>query len=402
MSFGILKLQNPIQPYAWGSTTAIPNLLGVANPQNRPQAELWMGSHPQAPSQVTLAGRAVSLEKIIAQSPAEILGKKTARCFHSSLPFLFKVLAAAQPLSIQAHPDQAQARIGFARENRLGLALTAYNRNYKDPRPKPELICALSPFWLLKGFRSAAAMRKIFQRLQPASLLAELGRLRLQPRAAGLKHFFYTLLSLPREKQSQVAAEAAAAAARWRDQDPAFVWVEKLHGQYPGDIGVLSPLWLNLVCLDPGQALFLAARELHTYLEGVGIEIMANSDNVLRGGLTAKYVNVPELLQVLKFKPSRPRILNPQTVRPGEKLYPARVREFQLSVLEVENGRPYESPARQSVEILLTVEGRARIVPASAAEAVDLGPGASVLIPAAVPRYRLEGQARLFKATVPD
>jgi mannose-6-phosphate isomerase len=405
MNAKIRLLKNPIQPYAWGSTTAIPKLLGEDNPSNLPQAEMWMGAHPKAPSQVIMEQGSVSLLDFISRSPAEVLGPAVAAQFCSRLPFLFKVLAAAKPLSIQAHPDQEQARIGFNRENSAGIPLQAYNRNYTDPSHKPELICALTPFWAMKGFRSIPEILEMFQKLDPALFHAELEALGQRPDKGGLKQFFSGLLFLPKERQQAVVAramaEAVAVDASEKKKNPMFSWMLRLNQQYPGDIGVLSPLFLNLIKLEPGQAMFLPAGELHAYLDGVGIEIMANSDNVLRGGLTPKYLDVPELLNTLTFSTGPVHVLSPQAPEGGEMVFTLPVEEFKLSIIETTETGPFQSTGSRNVEILLCVRGQAALIEAQSGEQTALRPGVSVLVPAAVAGYRIEGTAQIFKATVP-
>jgi mannose-6-phosphate isomerase len=323
-----------------------------------------------------------------------MLGAAAAR-FDGQLPYLLKVLAAERPLSIQAHPSRAQAREGFARENRLKIPLDAPHRNYRDANHKPECICALTPFWALSGFR---VVPEILARLRPvmaARAAGPLDDLARREGSDGLRAFFTWLMTLPAVQRETLVAAAAAQAAVLADRDPAFGWVRRLQVEYPGDAGVLAPLLLNLVCLAPGEALFLPAGELHAYLEGVGIELMANSDNVLRGGLTPKHVDLPELLRVLTFEERKIEVLRPAAVGPCEGRYASRAEEFQLAVLTVDGDRVYSGPARRSVEVLLCVEGEGRLGD------LALRQGQSALIPAAAGAYRLSGAGRFFKAAVP-
>jgi mannose-6-phosphate isomerase len=398
-------LKNPIQPYAWGSTTAIPELLGVPNPSNLPQAEMWMGAHPKAPSMVLTNEGQLTLAQAVENAPAAVLGAGVAERFGNKLPFLFKVLAADKPLSIQAHPNQEQARIGFNRENSAGIPLQAYNRNYADPNHKPELICALTPFWALKGFRPIPEIRKLFEQVDPTLFHDELEVLQQRPDKSGLRQFFSGLLFLPKEKQhaavARAQAEVVAMTVAEKTKNPIYRWIEKLNQQYPGDIGVLSPLFLNLVKLEPGQAMYLPAGELHAYLDGVGIEIMANSDNVLRGGLTPKYLDVPELLGILTFEAGPLEILSPQLQDNGERVFSLAVEEFRLSYIEVREGGPYRSAGQRNVEILLCVNGKSQIIDEAGGEKTELSRGVSLLVPAEVASYKIEGNARIFKATVP-
>lgn len=397
----IALMQNTIQPYAWGSRTAIAALRGEPSPSAGPQAELWIGAHPKAPSRVRVNGRWVPLPELIAADPAGILGAAAAARFDGQLPYLLKVLAAERPLSIQAHPNRDQAREGFARENRLKIPLDAPHRNYRDANHKPECLCALTPFWGLSGFR---AVPEILARLEPlvasraAGPLAELAR---REACEGLRNLFTWLMTLPATEREPLVAAAAAQAAVLADRDPAFGWVARLQAEYPGDAGVLAPLLLNLVCLAPGEALFLPAGELHAYLEGVGIELMANSDNVLRGGLTPKHVDLPELLRVLTFEERKIEVLRPAAMGPCEGRYASRAEEFQLAVLTVDGDRAYSGPARRSVEVLLCVEGEGRLRDLAGAGDLALRQGQAALIPAAAGAYDLSGAGRFFKAAVP-
>ncbi len=288
----IKLLKNTIQKYAWGSPTAIPELLGEQNPSHEPRAELWMGAHPKAPSFVNFDGQWLSLTELIAKYPQEILGNDVALAFNNKLPYLFKVLAAAKPLSIQAHPSLNQAKEGFERENDRGIALDAPNRNYKDDNHKPECICALSPFWAMYGFRNIPDILALMGKNCPVGLAGELDLLKKQPDSRGLKRFFTDLMTMDSQRQKRVVDEAVQNANQYSDEDFAFHWMTRLADEYPTDIGILAPLLLNLIELKPGEALFLPAGEFHAYLEGVGMELMANSDNVLRGGLTAKHIDV--------------------------------------------------------------------------------------------------------------
>jgi mannose-6-phosphate isomerase len=397
----IAFLRNKVQNYAWGSVTAIPELLGQNNPGHEPVAELWMGAHTKAPSLVECDGKWQSLKELIENTPREILGDEVARRFDDRLPYLFKVLAAAKPLSIQAHPDRDQAREGFERENERGIALDAPDRNYRDDNHKPECICALSPFWALHGFREISDIIDLMQSCCPHGLADELHRLQKQPAVAGLKRFFTDLMTLGPSRRLQVVVEALQNAQNLADKEAAFQWMIKIADEYPSDIGVLSPILLNLIQLKPGQALFLPAGELHAYLEGVGIELMANSDNVLRGGLTPKHIDVPELLKVLSFDPHPVSIVEPVEISESERVYTSAANEFVLSVISLSNGRPYHKSDLKSIEILLCTDGTARIETRGGRNINNIKKGDSVIVPAAVEKYGITGDAILYKAAVP-
>jgi len=387
---------------AWGSTTALAELLGQPTPSDKPQAELWMGAHPIAPSVIRVGGEWKSLLELLREYPDEILGKKVAARFSGSLPFLFKVLAAAKPLSIQAHPTKEQAEVGFTRENRLGIPLEAPHRSYKDSNHKPEIICALTEFWALKGFRPIPEMVWLLDDLEVASLKQETQILRRQPNREGLRRFFRQLMTMDNEQRRRVVEEVKASAQARDDASVVWKWMTKLVQEYPGDIGVLSPVLLNVVKLEPGEAMYLRAGELHAYLHGVGIELMANSDNVLRGGLTPKHIDVAELLTILNFADGEVDVLRPIECSAGEALYPTAASEFALSVIDVGEDTPYENQQERSVEIMLCTRGEAKISEHPHGAVTTLARGVSILVPAAVEKYVIEGHAKIYKAAVPQ
>jgi mannose-6-phosphate isomerase len=397
----IAELKNTVQNYAWGSLTAIPDLLGVSNPTNMPQAELWMGAHPKAPSEVQYDGQWMSLIDLIEKYPEDILGKTVAQKFNNTLPYLFKVLAAASPLSIQAHPNSVQAREGFRRENSLEIPLNAPHRNYRDDNHKPECICALTPFWALCGFRKISTIVSYFNAACPKGLKDELTALKLNTSSEGLKHFFSVLLTLAADRRQSIIDEAVSNVRKWEGEDAAYEWIVKLSDAYPRDTGILSPLLLNLLCLEPGQAIFLGAGQLHAYLDGVGIELMANSDNVLRGGLTPKHVDVSELLKVLHFEEHEVTFLEPDKINNHERVYACPAREFALSIITLPENESYMRRNGKSVEILLCTAGKAELMDMDHKDNLSLKKGMSAIIPAAVKRYKIEGQATFYKAAVP-
>jgi mannose-6-phosphate isomerase len=397
---GLLK--NTIQQYAWGSPRAIADLLGQKNPENKPLAELWMGAHPKASSLVEYEGQWVSLLDLIRQNPKDVLGKETAKNFGNKLPYLFKVLAAARPLSIQVHPNLHQARAGFQKENEQKIPLDAPHRNYRDDNHKPECLCALTQFWAISRFRPISDMLSYLKRVCAHELGPEIKDLKQQPNSDGLKQFYTALMTMDADRQNQVVAEALKQAQRFAHNESVFYWMLKLGEEYPNDIGVLSPILLNLICLEPGQAIFLNAGELHAYLQGLGIELMANSDNVLRGGLTPKHIDVPELLRVLKFEDQKVTLLKPQASIAAELVYPSPAKEFELSVITLSKGTQYRSPVDRSVEILICTHGKATLTDQDSQIETQLQQGASALIPAAVERYAIRGEGVCYKASVPN
>lgn len=396
---GLLK--NIIQEYAWGSRTAILELLGQSVPADKPQAELWMGAHPKGPSQVLADGLWRSLPEVIQESPEETLGQEVAARFSNKLPFLFKVLAAAKPLSIQAHPDKEQAGQGFARENELGIPLDAPHRNYRDDNHKPEILCALTPFWALNGFRQIEETLSLLEEARIPGLAEIVSSLRSHPNRDGLKKFFKDLMTTDSGKQRKIVEQAVNSAEKRTHEESVWTWMIKLNAEYPGDMGVLSPIFLNLVRLEPQQAMYLPAGELHGYLEGVGIELMANSDNVLRGGLTPKHIDVQELLAVLNFTDGDLNILSPENLTPGEAIYSTEAEEFVLSVIRIKKAAPFSSPGDRSVEMMMCTEGEVSVTDLSAGDITRLTRGISIIVPAAVRQYSIEGDGILYKAAVP-
>jgi mannose-6-phosphate isomerase len=305
-----VEITNTPRDYAWGSITAIPELLGTA-PTGGPEAELWLGAHPGSPAR--LVGRDGTLADVV----------------HGRLPFLLKVLAASSNLSLQAHPTTAQAEAGFAAENAAGIPLDAPDRNYKDPFHKPELIYALSePFRALCGFRAVVDTRTL---LLPVS-----GDARITPLLdrlvddSSLREVFEWLITRGEGVDEVIAAIIEASAV---DDDPSWETVRFLADSNPGDPGIAISLLLNSVSLTPGQVLYLPAGNIHAYLSGLGIELMAASDNVLRGGLTPKHVDVPELLKVLDFRPLPVPYLEPERPQPGVAVFRPDVSDFELTVV---------------------------------------------------------------------
>ncbi len=397
----ISPLKNPIQNYPWGSRTFIPQLMGEAAPADKPQAELWMGAHPKAPSQVMYGGEWVSLPEWIQKNPEQILGKSASVRFSNSLPFLFKVLAAARPLSIQAHPDRNQAREGFAQENRLKIPMDAPHRNYRDENHKPEVLCALTPFWALNGFRKIDDLMALADRIAAPALKDKAVLVSRSSEAEGLKAFFSDLMNMDKGAQRQLVSEVVDDIGKHSTTDSALEWVVRLNREYPGDVGVLSPIFMNVIHLQPGEAIYTPSGRPHAYLVGAGIELMANSDNVLRGGLTSKNAHVPDLLAILNFTPGEVDILRPERHRDGESIYRTPAEEFLLSLISIAGGSAFESSQTRSAEIMICIEGEARITDLGSKDTLVMSKGTTLIVPADVEQYRIEGKATIYKATVP-
>ncbi|QJS11608.1 mannose-6-phosphate isomerase, class I [Streptomyces argyrophyllae] len=379
------RLDNTIRPYAWGSPTAIPHLLGV-EPTGEPQAEMWMGAHPGAPSR-TARG---TLVEVIDTDPERELGARAVAKFGPHLPFLLKILAAGAPLSLQVHPDLKQAKEGYADEERRGVPVDAPYRNYKDANHKPELICALTEFDGLCGFRDPVWAAELLDGLGVDSLKPYVDLLHAHPAEAALREVLTAILGAGPEEMAHTVAEATAACTRLGG---AYAPYADIAHHYPGDPGVIAAMLLNHVRLQPGEALFLGAGIPHAYLNGLGVEIMANSDNVLRCGLTPKHVDVPELLRIVRFEPSDPGVLRPEASSEGEEVYETPIDEFRLSRYVLPEGGAAHDLTRDTPQILLCTAGTVR------AGEHELGPGRSVFVPAGE-RAEISGAGTVFRATV--
>jgi len=381
------RLENVIQPYAWGSHQALARLRGLDRSE-KPEAELWMGAHPLAPSKTPRG----PLDQLIARDAAHELGSLVVDTFGPKLPFLLKLLAAEQPLSLQAHPSLEQARAGFARDEAAKLPLADPKRSYKDANHKPELMCALTPFQALCGFREVKAVVELITSFGKTSLDALFAPLREGRLEACFKELMTARESWPAEKQRAAVSELAAAAARHGAAFPTEArWTRRIAELYPQDLAVAATLLLNNLTLAPYEAIYLPAGNLHAYLGGFGVEVMAASDNVLRGGLTPKHVDVAELLKVLRFDAGPVEVLKPTGM--VEQFYEAPAPEFRLSRIAV-NG-PY-TPSRMGPELLLCTGGEV------SAGGLVLEPGESLFCPAADPSYVIDGMGELFRCTVND
>lgn len=325
-------LRGAVRPYAWGSRTVIAELTGNPVPAPHPEAELWFGAHPVVPSTVD----GVPLTERLAVGQRTQLGADTARRWGGRLPFLLKVLAADEPLSLQAHPSAPLAEEGYAREEAAGIPRDAPERNYPDPTAKPELLCALSEFHALAGFRAPDRSVELLRALDCEPLRPYTELLAGQPDEDGLRALFTTFVTLPSSSLEELLPAVVDACVRhvreYGEFDLECRTVLELAERYPGDAGTLAALLLNRLVLQPGEAIHIAAGNLHGYLRGTAIEILATSDNVLRCGLTAKHVDVPELLRVLDFSADNMPVYRGARHGPVRR-YDTPVEEFELSVL---------------------------------------------------------------------
>ncbi|MDR0400956.1 MAG: mannose-6-phosphate isomerase, class I [Treponema sp.] len=403
---GFYPLKNPVKHYQWGSPLWIPRMLGMPNPGGEPWAELWMGAHPASPSMLAAEGMEKSLDQFIAADPPRYLGEEWAES--RTLPFLFKFLAASRPLSIQAHPGKEQARQGWLRENEQGVPLDAPERNYRDDNHKPEIICALSPFTALCGFRPPADIRSLvslFFANAPPSLrngFAPLWRslADTEEDSSALRSFFKNLFAIPPDIRTELTNFVLSASLPPNFDRELGALIRSFAEFYPGDPGILSPLYLNLIHLENGQAIYLPPGILHAYVEGFGVELMANSDNVLRGGLSSKHIDQNELMKVLFFSPFVPELLKaPESAAAsgfsGIFSYPSHCKEFCLSIAESFKGPfPLRGPA-----VVAVTRGRLQVSGSGDAE-WELKQGESAFIPPES-RLTLGGDYTLYAASLP-
>jgi mannose-6-phosphate isomerase class I len=403
-------LECDVQNYAWGDWSFIPNLLGIENAAKAPYAELWMGAHPDLPSRARLDDALVPLDRLIDDAAEEILGPSVVHRFSRKLPFLLKVLSAAAPLSIQVHPAPERARLGFARENEAGVPLSAPNRNYKDENGKPELLVALTDFYGLRGFRPPSEIAHTLETVPELSAW----RLEFTADSVGLKTLFENLMTLP-QKDVDSALNPLIKRLNEESSKQAFPpserehWVLRADREFSKDghrdRGLFSIYLLNLVRLRPGEGMFLPAGILHAYLQGSGMEIMANSNNVLRGGLTTKHVDVPELLANVDFEGAPAEILHGESA-PGKRewVYKTPVEEFELRRVEVVESQPYENETKAGVEILIVIESNvdAPVTLEANDRGWDVNRGQTILIPHGTAyTIRTQGPTVVYKAITP-
>jgi mannose-6-phosphate isomerase len=387
-------LQPVVRTYPWGSRSGIAGLQGRSVPADGPEAELWMGAHPSGPS--GLARRDDKLDAFIAADPDRELGPQVVARFGPRLPFLLKVLSAAQALSIQVHPSRAQAQAGFRAEYDRGLALDDPARNYVDDWPKPELLCALTPFEVVAGLRTPADAAGLLRALAVPELQPLAADLETSPAPAALARVFGDILDWPDPGRlvSDVLAACGPLAAGAGPYAESCAAALRVAVDHPGDLGLVAMLLMRHLVLQPGQALFMPAGGLHAYLEGTGIEVLANSDNVVRAGLTPKHIDVPELLKLLDPAVTVP-VLSPCHEADGVSRYDSPAAEFRLYRLDLAH-TPLELPG-DGPRILLCVDGAVAL--RSSTGSVFLDQGESCFISAADAPVRAAGPAHAFLAT---
>jgi len=386
------KLANTVQHYKWGSLTEIPELLNIENPKKKPFAELWMGTHKKAVSTVTTDKGEIPLDKLIEKNLEMMVGG-----VNKKLPFLMKILAAAKPLSIQLHPDKKSAKEGFARENKTGIPLNATHRTYKDNNHKPEILCALKPFTALKGFRPYNEIIQLFAPISSKILKKELIIFKNSLNENGLKRFFSFILNL-NEEEIKGLIKSIKKTEKNNHNGPYTLCLDLVE-EYGYDVGIFSPLFLNILNLKSGEAIFIRAGELHAYIKGTGIELMASSDNVIRGGLTTKYIDKDELLKLTDFSESKATKVDIKKELNGEEIYITEADDFKLSRIRVNNEKPFHSLNEESANIIICIEGNLSIINPQNNVRLRISKGESVFIPAYINEFYIEGKGLLFKAT---
>lgn len=387
---GIVHLECPVQHYHWGSDSAFNRLLG-RQLHSRPEAESWMGAHPKAPSIACLGPRRVPLDRLIADDPIATLGHDVLGVHGPSLPFLFKVLALGEPVSVQTHPSKECAAYGFKAEESKAIPLGDPHRSYRDRGHKPEIIVALEPMVILSGIRQFSEIRTAVRRSGIAELTALVDMEDLSNVIPQLLRFALNIGSTAGVRLH----EQLVAAAPHMDQGAVL---EQLAHYYPGDPAVVMAVLLNLVHLRPGQALYTPPGQVHALVSGAGIELMANSDNVLRAGLTSKPVHLEEFLTVSILRPGSPVLVVPTMKSPAECVYSAPVEEFQLSIIDLEVGGTFLS--RQGPEILLLLGDSAHLRWSEGD--LILRRGGVAFVPAVVKEYEARGAGKLYRACMPD
>jgi mannose-6-phosphate isomerase len=335
---------------------------------------------------------------VVDADPEAVLGCDTVRRFGSRFPFLLKVLAAEKALALQVHPTEEQAKEGFERETAQGIRPDAPQRNYPDRNHKPELVCALEPFECLAGFRPVGEVAGELKSLQLSSIAAEVERFTGAPSIGEMKRLFESILSLEGEAKDRLIREIVEKAGFSTGERRR--WTMELARQYPGDIGVVSSLFLEFLRLHPGQAVYLPPGTVHAYLRGAAIEVMSNSDNVVRGGLSVRHVDVAEFMRILRVNESPVEPFHPREQASGAEEYEVPAPDFRLCRIRLTGNGKYASPGKRAVELLICTSGRAVLRGGPGTEDLAVHPGDSFLVPADSPPYTIQGEAILFKATV--
>ena len=398
-NYSVHKLQGTVQHYSWGGASFLPKLLSIENPNHKPFAEYWLGIHAGGPASIEVNQQAVLLSDAIATDPKAALSEPVFNHF-GGLPYLFKILDVKDMLSIQVHPTKEYAKVAFEKEEAAGIALNAPNRNYKDTNHKPEIMLAMSEFWLLHGFKSEAKILETLENIAEFQVLVPLYK------TEGLKGLYQFLMEMEQAQVDSLLSPVVKRALRNKqegkvDRSAPDWWVAKLYenaaGILPIDKGVFSIYLFNIVCVMPGQGIFQDAGVPHAYLEGQNVELMANSDNVLRGGLTPKHIDVEELIYNIKFESIDPVIIEGTKPCMGESVYPAPVQDFGIASITLDGSNSYSYEA-ESLDMFLVVEGGCVVnnqLSVKTGEAFVVFPGNKLNIHAS-------GKTLIYRAFVPS
>ena len=395
------KIKGEIQNYEWGGKSFIPNLISENINKNYSYAEYWLGAHLKAPSKVFTEKGIISLDLFLNENPKETLGKQVAKNF-GKLPYLFKVLDVREMLSIQVHPSKEAARIGYKNENKKGIPLNASNRNYKDENHKPEIMVALTEFWLLHGFLD---VNKLTRNIKETPELSFLLPIFLEDGYTGL---YKKVMEYSQDEVNEVLKPLVERILpkylnnQLEKSSPEFWAAKSLVNKESKNIdkGIFSIYFFNILKLSRGEAIFQDAGVPHAYLEGVNIELMANSDNVLRAGLTNKHIDVSELIKNTKFEATIPDILKGvRNIENGEVIYKTLAKDFELSKIELSESIVHRSISN-SLEILILIKGTATCTQGN--ETMSLEKGQAILVKADT-AYKIEtnSEVEIYKASVP-
>jgi mannose-6-phosphate isomerase len=398
-NYSVHKLQGTVQHYSWGGASFLPKLLSIENPNHKPFAEYWLGIHAGGPASIEVNQQAILLSDAIATDPKAALSEPVFNHF-GGLPYLFKILDVKDMLSIQVHPTKEYAKVAFEKEEAAGIALNAPNRNYKDTNHKPEIMLAMSEFWLLHGFKSEAKILETLENIAEFQVLVPLYK------SEGLKGLYQFLMEMEQAQVDSLLSPVVKRALRNKqegkvDRSAPDWWVAKLYenaaGILPIDKGVFSIYLFNIVCVMPGQGIFQDAGVPHAYLEGQNVELMANSDNVLRGGLTPKHIDFEELIHNIKFESIEPVIIEGTKPCMGESVYPAPVQDFGIASITLDGSNSYSYEA-ESLDMFLVVEGGCVVnnqLSVKTGEAFVVFPGNKLNIHAS-------GKTLIYRAFVPS
>lgn len=399
---GIYRLQGIIQHYSWGGSRFLPALLNLENNSQQPWAEYWMGAHENAPSRIRQGEEWIPLNHFIQEDPITILGDRVCKAF-GRLPYLFKVLDVKDMLSIQVHPSKKAAAICFQEEEARGIPLQAAHRNYKDDNHKPELMLALSEFWLLHGFKEPGAMEAVLRRVPELQFLLPVWQ------HQSYQGLYREVMQMPQlQVQERLLPLMERLIPAYREgklnKSGEDFWAARAYETFCSnglvDRGIFSVYFFNVVHLQPGEAIFQDAGILHAYLEGQNLELMANSDNVLRGGLTTKYIDVDELLRHVRFEPVQPRVIRPSGSGKGQwERYPTPALDFELQELSMEPGATLSFDS-ETAELFLIIQGSVEV--SDSGDRFMLNKGESFLGTSgtAITLNCME-RARVFRAMVP-